>query len=104
MKLVAYGFDNTALALITDYAINRPQRMKIGATFSSYLEILRNFPKELILGPILFNLLINDVMFFIKKAELYKFANDDTIYSCSLSYKEAHRKLSNNRHIVPNCF
>ena len=69
-KLAAYGFDNTALVLITDYLRNRPQRVKIGATFSSYLEILRNVPKGSILEPILSNLFINDLMFFIKKAEV----------------------------------
>ena len=72
-KLAAYGFDNTALALITDYLTNRLQRVKIGATFSSYLEILRNVPKGSILGPILFNLFINDLMFFIKTTEVCNF-------------------------------
>ena len=103
-KLVACGFDNTALTLITDKATNRHQWMKIGAAFSSYLEILRNVSKKSILGPILFNLFINNVMIFIKKTEVCKFANDTTIHSCSLNYKEAHQKLSNDTHIVPNCF
>ena len=103
-KLAAYGFDNTALALITDYLTNRLQRVKIAATFSSYLEIPRNVPKGSILGPILFNLFINDLMFFIKKTEVCNFADDATIYSCSLNYEEARQKLSNDTHIVPNWF
>ena len=43
-------------------------------------------------------------MFLIKKAKVYNFADDTTIYLCSLNYEEAHRKLSNDTHIVPNWF
>ena len=43
-------------------------------------------------------------MFFIKKTKVCNFADDTTIYSCSLNYKEAHRKLSDNTHIIPNWF
>ena len=32
-KLAAFGFDNTTLALITDYLTNRLQRVKIGQLF-----------------------------------------------------------------------
>ena len=40
-KLAAYGFNNVALRLITDYFPNNFQRAKIEPTFSSYLIILR---------------------------------------------------------------
>ena len=43
-------------------------------------------------------------MLFIKKTEVCNFADDTTIHSCSLNYEEAHRKLSNNTHVVPNWF
>ena len=68
----------------------------MGTTFSSYLEILRNVPQGSVLGPILFNLFISNFMFSIKKTEVFNFADDTTIYSCSLNYEEAHRKLSDN--------
>ena len=38
--LIAYGFDKTALSLIIDYLKSPIQCVKIGSTFSSYLEIL----------------------------------------------------------------
>ena len=94
-KLTVFGFGNTTLALITDYITNR-------ASFSSYLEILRNVPKGSILGPILFNLFINDLIFFIKKAKVCNFADDTTIYSCSLNNREEHRKLSNDTQLFSN--
>ena len=110
--LAAYGFENTALALLQHYWLPYklkltnflPQRVKIGTTFSSYLEILRNVPQGSILGPILFNIFINDFTFFIKKIEVCNFADDATIYSGSLNYEEAHRKLSDNTHVTPNWF
>ena len=41
-------------------------------------------------------------MFLIKKTEVCNFADNTTIYLCSLNYEVAHRKLSNDTHIVPN--
>ena len=43
-------------------------------------------------------------MFFIKKIEVCNFADDPTIYSCSLNYEEVHGKLSDNTHVFPNWF
>ena len=43
-------------------------------------------------------------MLFIKKTEVCNFADDTNIYSCSLNCEGAHRKLSDNTHIIPNWF
>ena len=103
-KLSAYGFDSSAITLIANYLSNRYQRVKIGSAFSSYLEILRGVPQASILGPILFNLFINDLMFFIQETEVCNFADDTTIYSCSSNYEEATQKLSADTHLVLNWF
>ena len=101
-KLSAYGFDESATTLIVNYLSNRYQRVKIGSTFSSYLEILRGVPQGSILGPILFNLFINDLMFLIQETEVYNFADETTIYSCSPYFEEATLKLSNDTHLILN--
>ena len=103
-KLSAYGFKDSATSLISDYLSKRYQRVKIESAFSSYLEILRGVPQGSILGPILFNIFINDLIFFIQETEVCNFADDTTIYSCSLNYKGAARKLSNDTYIVLNWF
>ena len=90
--------------LIANYLSNRYQHLKIGSTFSSYLEILRGVPQGSILGPILFNLFINDLMFFIQETEVCNFADDTTIYSCSPYFEEATLKLSNDTHLILNWF
>ena len=74
-KISAYSFDESAIALIANYLSNRYQRLKIGSTFNSCLEILRGVPQGSILGQILFNL-----MFFIQEIEVCNFA-DDTIHA-----------------------
>ena len=103
-KLSAYGFDESAIGLIANYLSNRYQRVKIGSTFSSYLEILRGVPQGSILGPILFNLFINDLMFFIQETEVCNFTDDKTIYSCSPNFEEAALKLSNDTHLILHWF
>ena len=63
------------------------KNVKTGSTFSSYLEFLRGFPHGSILEPNLFDIFLNDLMFFINEIEVYNFGDDTTLYSYSLNYR-----------------
>ena len=51
-----------------------------------------------------FNLFINDLMFFIEETDVCNFANDAAIYLCSVNLKDVILKLSNDRNLVLNWF
>ena len=62
-----------------DYLTNHKQRTKIGSSFSSWHDIDTGVPQGSILGPLLFNIFINDLFFSITKKS--NIADDNTLYS-----------------------
>ena len=54
-KLNAYGFDQNARNVICNDLFGKPQKTKVGSSFSNLLDILYDVPKGSILGP-LFNI------------------------------------------------
>ena len=87
-KLHAYGFDKKSLLIIRDYLKNRWQRTKINTSFSSWVELLQGVPQGSILGPLLFNIYINDLFYIIKQTQVCNFADDTTLYACNKALSE----------------
>ena len=81
-KWEAYGLDINSLRFLFDNLSCRKQRTKIGFAYINWSEVLRRIPQGSILGPLLLNIFINDVFFFIEKSEICNFTDDNTLYSC----------------------
>ena len=82
LKLKYYGLSENALKLMKSYLTNRKQCVKLGSIKSNFEAILKGVPQGSILGPVLFNIFINDIFHFVKSCSLYNYADDNTV-SCS---------------------
>ena len=78
-KCHAYGVTVPACELLADYLSQRKQRVKIGSARSSWADLHKGVPQGSILGPLLFNIFINDLFLCIEKCSLYNYADDNAI-------------------------
>ena len=99
-KLHAYGFSTDALEVLLSYLQDRQHRVKINTTFSSWTQLLQGVPQGSVLGPILFNIYINDIFFALKGVDILNFSDDTTPYVCDPNLKTVLETLEHNSELA----
>lgn len=103
-KLSSYGLTENANKLIESYLSERKQQIKIGNVVSGWAEIKKGVPQGSILGPLLFNVFINDIFYFIKKCDLYNYADDNTLSFHSPNFNKIISVLESESKILIDWF
>ena len=103
-KLEVYGFEMLTLKFVYDYLKNRKQRTKINVSYSSWRDLRYGDQQGSILGPLFFNIFVNDIFYFIDKWKLANFADDNTIYTTADTVLDLLTSLNDESTVIQNCF
>ena len=92
-----YGADERTANIIEDYFSDRQQRVK---EYSSWNYISRGIAQGSILGPLIFNIFINDLLFIVKRCKLSSYADDTQIFFAHNDYREVDSAINSDLELV----
>ena len=103
-KLAAYGINDNLILSIHPYLLNRKQCVCIDNTLSEFNKVISGVPQGSIVGPILFNCLLNDFYYFIENANVHNFADGNTLTTFAENVRNLTSVLESESNIAIDWF
>ena len=103
-KLYAYGLSEETTSLFYSYLKKRGKRVRIDGILSSLQVLISGVLQCSILGPILFNIFLNDLLEVLKNSDIYNVADGNTISVASKNRDTWIETLKNESESVVNWF
>ena len=82
-KMHAYWLTRNACEFMASYLSDRHQRVRITNEKSTWMPLLKGVPQGSCLGPLLFNIFMNDIFYFMESCDLINYADDNTLSAVS---------------------
>ena len=93
-----------ACTLIASYFRENKQRIKLGSSRSEWTELFKGVPQVSILGPLIFNIFLNDIFYFVSKGDRYNYADDKCIRVSHNDISVVSTQLENETQVMTKWF
>ena len=103
-KLRTYGLNDDAIAFLRSYCTDRHQRVKFHGKFSEWCPVKCGVPECSLLGPLLFNIFLNDLNFAGQSSSLRLYVDDTTTYASDLDIVTLEISLNQDLNVLVTWF
>ena len=90
--------------LVTNYLSAKQQRVRLTGQHSSMKTIMKGVPQGSILGPILFNIFMNDLSYAIDECTLFTYADDTQLFKSAENIDQVEHAINADLKRGDECF